>query len=46
MTQGAGKAAPNHHTVGVLDGLHGILAVIPAGALRPPHLGPGGPDAL
>jgi hypothetical protein len=44
---GAGKAPPNHDTVGVLHGLHSVLAVLlPAGTLQPPHLGPGSPDAL
>jgi hypothetical protein len=31
---------------GVLHGLHSVLAVVPAGTLRPPHLGPRGPDVL
>jgi hypothetical protein len=46
MPNGAGKAPPNYDTVGVLHDLHSVLTVVPAGALRPPHLGPGGPDAL
>jgi hypothetical protein len=43
MPNGAGKTSPNHDTVRVLEGLHSVLAFVPDGALRPPHLGP---DAL
>jgi hypothetical protein len=40
------KPSPNHHTVGDASSFDGALALVPGDPLHPPHLAPGGPDAL